>query len=209
MMKKSMQSLMRFGVFVAAMTSVYALATDACAQSGNANHLSIVQFCNAQGFKCSLAFVDTREGEDVVATVKSYLAKSGEAAAGSQISVQASCSPGWVASVRAEEGTVSNGGVVTGSATVCGYTDPVSALKVALSQCNEQTAGICKNANHIKAVWGQWKGQTPNQRVIEPGRPYDPMSYPDGQQCDSTVPIYSTSKCLPQALSQLKEAGMP
>ena len=193
--------------FVLAATAV-SLATNASAQARPPDQLSIVQFCNAQGFKCQLRFVDSHRGEDVVALSQAYLTRSGDSMLGPKISMQANCSPGWVASVTAQEGTISSGGVVSGNATVCGYPDPVAALKAALQACDTQTPGVCKNANHIRAVWGQWNGVTASRRLIEPGRPYDPLSYPDGQQCSSTVPIYSTSTCLPEAVHPLKEAGV-
>ena len=189
-----------------ALQTVRSVQITAAASAGD--RLSIVQLCNPQGGKCNLMFVDTRPGEDVVGATQSYLARSSGNVVVGSINVQANCSPGWLASVRAEQGTVSSGGVTVGTATVCGYPDAVSALSAALTACNEQTFGICQNANRLKAVWGEWKGVTPAQRVVESGRPYDPMSYPDGQQCESTVPIYSTSSCLPQALSQLKAAGV-
>jgi len=184
------------------------LSNQASAQARQTDQLSIVEFCNTQGFKCQLRFVDSYRGENVVAIIQNYLARAGDTTLGTQVSVQADCSPGWIASVQAQDGTVSSGGLLTGSATVCGYSDPVAALKAALQACDSQSANLCRNANQIRAVWGQWDGVTASRRPVEPGRPYDPLSYPDGQQCSSTVPIFSTSSCLPEAVHQLKAAGV-
>ena len=64
--------------------------------------LSIVQLCSPNNGKCTLAFVDTRDGDDAAALVRDYYRRTGGKAT-PNVSTQATCASGWIASAMAEQ----------------------------------------------------------------------------------------------------------
>ena len=170
--------------------------------------LSIVQLCSPNNGKCTLAFVDTRDGDDAAALVRDYYRRTGGKAT-PNVSTQATCASGWIASAMAEQGSVAAGGISRGQAEVCGYVSAPAALKAVLDACDAQTAGGCRQATRINVVWGYWDGLKPNGRETDPGRPYEAATHSGGGACDSTLPLVESPACKAQAAVQLRAAGMP
>lgn len=170
--------------------------------------LAIVQICSPINHKCELAFVDTRDGDDPAKLVRDYFHRTGGKAT-PNVTTQAVCAAGWIASASAEQGSVAGGGVARGQAEVCGYTSAALALKAALDACDAQTAGGCRQANHVRIAWGYWDGLKPNGRDSDPGRPYDAAKHAGGESCDSPVPLVESVACPGAAAVQLRAAGLP
>ena len=172
------------------------------------NRLSIVQLCTPTNRRCTLAFVDTRDGDDAAALVREYFRRTGGAAT-PNVTTQATCAGGWIARVAAEQGTVAGGGILRGQALVCGYATAAAALKALLDACDAQIPGGCRQANHVNVAWGHWDGLTPNGSVADPGRPYEAATHTEGQSCDSALPLVESPACTGSAAVQLRAAGLP
>ena len=172
------------------------------------NRLSIVQLCNPNNRRCTLAFVDTREGDDAASLVRDYYRRTGGEAT-PNVTTQATCAGGWIARISAEQGTVAGGGILRGQALVCGYVSAPAALRALLDACDLQIPGGCRQANHVNVAWGYWDGLTPNGSVTEPGRPYEAATHTQGQSCDSALPLVESPACTGSAAVLLRAAGLP
>lgn len=170
--------------------------------------LSIVQICSPINGKCALAFVDIRDGDDAATLVRDYFRRTGGKAT-PNVTTQANCAAGWIASVITEQGSVAGGGIMRGQAQVCGYVSAASALRAVLDACDAQTAGGCRQANRISATWGYWDGLKPNGRETDPGRPYEIATHAGGESCESVVPLVESPSCKGAAAVQLRTAGLP
>ena len=154
--------------------------------------LYIVQQCASlsQGGRCSVSFVQTPAG----------MAATGD--------VAQTCSPGWLAHVTAERGTVEKGGVNRGQAVVCGHTEPANALRALFVACDEQTLGICRDANHVNVQWAYWSGDDASLKQLPMDTPLQIEQLPQAQQCASVVPIVESVGCPPQAAVLLRQNGL-
>lgn len=188
----------RFSGFVlATLGSVVALLTPASqaqtmASGEPALSLYIVQQCAAlaRGGRCAIGFVQAR------------------ADANPPAQVQQTCSPGWVAHISAERGTVESGGINRGQAAVCGHGDPDQALRALLAACNAQTLGICQNANHVNVQWAMWSGTDPALRALPMGVALNLDQLPQAAQCASVVPLVESVSCPATAAVQLRNSGL-
>lgn len=154
--------------------------------------LYIVQQCASlsKGGRCSVSFVQTPAG----------MRATGD--------VTQTCSPGWLAHVTAERGTVEKGGVNRGQAVVCGHTEPANALRALFVACDEQTLGICRDANHVNVQWAYWSGDDAALKQLPMDTPLQIEQLPQAQQCASVVPIVESVGCPPQAAILLRQNGL-
>ena len=154
--------------------------------------LYIVQQCASlsKGGRCALSFVQTPAG----------MTATGD--------VTQTCSPGWLAHVTAERGTVEKGGVNRGQAVVCGHTEPANALRALFVACDEQTLGICRDANHVNVQWAYWSGDAAALKQLPMDEPLQIEQLPQAQQCASVVPIVESVGCPPQAAVLLRQNGL-
>jgi len=173
----------------------------------NAGRLSLVQICSPTGGNCSLAFVDSLPADNVSKLVTDYFVRTARTPV-PQVSVESNCSPGWVASVLSEQGSVVGGGLLHAQAAVCGYPTPAAAINKALDVCDAKTSGGCRKSSRIKVVWGQWAGSKLAGRDLEPGRPYEAWSYAGGMGCESPVPIVVSASCSAEAAAAVRAAGV-
>ena len=169
--------------------------------------LSLIQVCAPTGGNCSLAFVDSLPADNVSKIVSDYFARTSRTPA-PQVSVESNCSPGWVASVMSEQGSVLGGGLLHAQAAVCGHPTPQSAINKALDVCDAKTSGGCRKSSRIKVVWGQWMGNKLAGRDLDPGRPYEAWSYAGGMGCESPVPIVVSASCSNEAAAMVRAAGV-
>jgi len=181
--------------------------TTAVAPATGDGRLSLMQICAPPGVKCTLAFVDSRPTDDVSQLVRAYFQRVG-ANPIPQVSVESNCSPGWVASVLSEQGSVLGGGLLHAQSAVCGHPDAMSAINKALDVCDAKTSGGCRTSSRIKVVWGLWDGNKLSGRDMDPGRPYEAWNYPGGQSCESTVPVIESGTCSRAAAEALRAAGV-
>jgi hypothetical protein len=173
----------------------------------NMGRLSLVQVCGPTGGNCTLAFVDSLPADNVSKLVRDYFARTSRIPA-PQVSVESNCSPGWVASVMSEQGSVLGGGLLHAQAAVCGHPTPASAINKALDVCDAKTSGGCRKSSRIKVVWGQWTGNKLAGRDLEPGRPYEAWAYAGGMACESPVPIVVSASCSNEAAAMVRAAGV-
>lgn len=154
--------------------------------------LFIVQQCASMstGGRCNLSFVQTPAG----------MTASGD--------VTQTCAPGWLAHVTAERGTVEKGGVNRGQAVVCGHTEPANALRALFVACNEQTLGICRDANHVNVQWAYWSGDEPALKQLPMDTALQIEQLPKAQQCASVVPLVESVSCSPEAAVLLRQTGL-
>jgi len=155
--------------------------------------LFITQQCapTSRGGRCSVSFVQVRSAErPVVGTV------------------QQTCAPGWVARIAAERGTVEKGGVNRGEAVVCGYTDPTAALRALLQTCDEQTLGICRDANQVNVQWAFWSPDDPALQMLPMNAVLPVDRLPQAQACQSPVPLIESASCPPATAAQLRLVGL-
>lgn len=154
--------------------------------------LYIVQQCASlsKGGRCNLSFVQTPAG----------IKPSGD--------ITQTCSPGWLAHVTAERGTVEKGGVNRGQAVVCGHTEPTNALRALFIACDEQTLGICRDANHVNVQWAYWSGNEAALKQLPMDTALQIEQLPQAQQCASVVPLVESVSCSPQAAVLLRQSGL-
>ena len=154
--------------------------------------LSIVQVCSpmSRGGRCQLTFVQTPAG----------MTATGD--------VTQTCAPGWLAHVRAERGTVEKGGVNRGQAVVCGHTEPANALRALFIACDEQTLGICRDANHVNVQWAYWSGDDAALKQLPMDTALDIEQLPQAKQCASVIPLVESVSCSPQAAVLLRQTGL-
>jgi len=155
--------------------------------------LFITQQCapTSRGGRCTLSFVQVRSGERPVAGT-----------------VQQTCAPGWVARVAAERGTVEKGGVNRGEAVVCGYEEPTAALRALLQTCDEQTLGICRDANQVNIQWAFWSPENPSLQMLPMNAALPVNRLPQAQACESPVPLVESASCPPTTAVQLRLVGL-
>lgn len=154
--------------------------------------LSIVQTCSpmSRGGRCNLSFVQTPSG----------MRASGD--------VTQICAPGWLAHVAAERGTVERGGVNRGQAVVCGHAEPAQALRALFVACNEQTLGICRDANYVNVQWAYWSGSADALKQLPMDAPLQIEQLPQAQQCASAVPLVESVSCSAKAAVLLRQSGL-
>jgi len=155
--------------------------------------LFITQQCasTSRGGRCSVSLVQVRTGVKPTA---------GE--------VQQVCAPGWIAHVAAQRGTVEKGGVNRGEAVVCGYTDPLAALRALVKACDEQTLGICSDANQVNVRWGLWEPSSMAVQVLPTDAALPIERLPQAQACASPVPLVESGACPPSAAVVLRQVGL-
>jgi len=154
--------------------------------------LYITQQCKplSQGGRCRLLFVQVPAG----------LTPTSE--------VSQTCAPGWLAHVTAERGTVEKGGVNRGQAVVCGHTEAEAAIRAAMVSCDEQTFGICQDADYINIQWAFWSGQGDALTRLPMDEPLNLERLPQAQQCASAVPLVESASCQPAAAVLLRQSGL-
>lgn len=118
------------------------------------------------------------------------------------------CAPGWVAHVKAERGTVEQGGVNRGQAVVCGYEKPEEAIRALFIACDKQTLGICQDANHVDVQWGYWSGSRAELKDLPMNKPLQIASLPKATRCVSAVPLVESATCGPAAAVLLRKSGL-
>jgi hypothetical protein len=148
--------------------------------------LSLVQTCTPtrSGNTCNLVFVEAR------ATVES------------------TCSPGWVASVVSQQGSVQGGGTLRAYSAVCGHPNANSALTAAFNICDGRTQGGCRKSSQVTVLWGRWSADQPGAGSGEPGKPLDASGLSGGLRCESRLPLFESARCGSTAASQLRFFGL-
>ena len=154
--------------------------------------LYIVEQCAplAQGGRCGLGLVQMPDA----------MLPSGK--------VQSTCTAGWLAHIGAERGTVEKGGVNRGQAVVCGYAEPQEAIRAVLLACNEQTLGICRDANYVNVQWAFWSGDGADLKQLPMDVTLQIEQLPQAQQCASVVPLTESVSCPPAAAVLLRQNGL-
>ncbi|HEY7804478.1 MAG TPA: hypothetical protein VIC30_08615 [Orrella sp.] len=181
-------------VFAAMAQTQTAQAQSTRAQTTDTSELSlyIVEQCASlsQGGRCRLEFVQVPTG--LTPTAK----------------VSQTCAPGWLVHLTAERGTVEKGGINRGQAVVCGHTDPESAIRSAMIACDEQTFGICQDADYVNVQWGFWSGDDAALMKLVMDEPLPIEQLPKAQQCASAVPLVESASCPPTAAVLLRQSGL-
>ncbi len=172
--------------------------------------LSLVQICTPtrSGNTCNLAFVEARAGQDAAGLTRDYFSRAGGEAT-PKITVESPCSPGWVASVVSQQGSVQGGGVLRAYAAVCGHPNAASALSAAFNICDGRTQGGCRKSSRVNVLWGRWSPEQPGAGSGEPGKPLEASGLASGQRCDSALPLVESQHCGNTAASQLRFFGLP
>jgi hypothetical protein len=154
--------------------------------------LSITQTCQpmSRGGRCSLSFVQTTQGQQPIGDV------------------QQSCAPGWLAHITALRGTVEKGGVNRAQAVVCGHTQPQAAIRALLIVCDEQSLGICQDANDVDVRWAYWSPDEAQVQGLPRNQALSLEQLPRAARCQSPVPIIESSSCAPEAAVLLRQSGL-
>lgn len=154
--------------------------------------LSIAQTCAPmnKGGRCSLNFIQTM-GDPLV-----------------ENDVQERCAPGWVASITALRGSVEKGGINRGQAMVCGYTSPQEAIRGLMRTCDENTRGICSDANDVTVQWGFWSSTSDQIQALPRNQPLSISQFEQATRCQSPVPLVESVDCPPQAAVVLRQSGL-
>lgn len=154
--------------------------------------LSITQTCQpmSRGGRCSLSLVQTFEGQ----------MPTGD--------VQQRCAPGWLARITAMRGSVEKGGINRGQAVVCGHPAPEAAIRALLMACDEQTRGICQDANDIDVRWAYWSPDEAQIQALPRNQALSLEQMPQAMRCTSPVPIVESSHCPPPAAVLLRQSGL-
>ena len=164
------------------------------AQTTDASELSlyIVEQCASlsQGGRCRLEFVQVPTGLTPAAKVSQ------------------TCAPGWLVHLTAERGTVEKGGINRGQAVACGHTGAESAIRAAMVSCDEQTFGICQDADYVNVQWGFWSGDDAALMKLVMDEPLPIEQLPKAQQCASAVPLVESASCGPTAAVLLRQSGL-
>jgi hypothetical protein len=171
--------------------------------------LSLVQTCTQtrSGNTCNLVFIEARAGQDPAALTRDYFTRTaGEPTP--RASVENTCSPGWVASVVSQQGTVQGGGILRAYAAVCGHPNANSALTAAFNICDGRTQGGCRKSSRVDVLWGRWSADLPGAGTGEPGKPLTAAGLSGGQRCDSSLPIQESARCGSNAATQLRFFGL-
>ena len=172
--------------------------------------LSLVQVCTPtrSGNTCNLVFVESRAGQDAAQLTREYFSRVGGEAT-PKTSVESNCSPGWVASVVSQQGTVQGGGVLRAYAAVCGHPNAASALTAAFNICDGRTQGGCRQSSRVNVLWGRWAADRSGAGLGDPGQPLDASGLSSGQRCDSAIPLVESGQCGGAAAAQLRLFGLP
>ena len=172
--------------------------------------LSLVQTCTPtrSGNTCNLVFVEARAGQDPAALTRDYFSRTGGEAT-PRATVESTCSPGWVASVVSQQGSVQGGGTLRAYAAVCGHPNANSALTAAFNICDGRTQGGCRKSSQVTVLWGRWSADQPGAGSGEPGKPLDASGLSGGLRCDSKLPLFESGRCGSNAASQLRFFGLP
>jgi hypothetical protein len=154
--------------------------------------LYIAEQCQplAQGARCRLGFVQVPIGRQPTGNISQ------------------TCAPGWLVHVTAERGTVERGGVNRGAAAACGHADAQAAIRQALTSCDEQTFGICQDADHIDIQWAYWSGADDALNALAMNAPLPIEQLPQARQCTSVVPLVESASCPPAAAVLLRQSGL-
>lgn len=144
----------------------------------------------ARGGRCSVSFVQVPTGT----------APSGD--------IQQQCAPGWLAHVMAERGTVEKGGVNRGQAVACGHEQAEQAIRALLLACDQQTMGICGDANYVDIKWGFWSGEGESLARLPMDQSLPIEQLPQAQACASDVPLQESASCPPSAAVTLRNSGL-
>ena len=192
--------VLAFGIVFAAMAQTQAVQAQSTqgqstqGQTTNASELSlyIAEQCAplSQGGRCRLEFVQVPTG--LTPTAK----------------VSQTCAPGWLVHLIGERGTVEKGGINRGQAVVCGHTGPESAIRSAMIACDEQTFGICQDADYVNIQWGFWSGDDAALMRLVMDEPLAIEDLPQAQQCASVVPLVESASCPPTAAVLLRQSGL-
>lgn len=171
--------------------------------------LSLVQACTQtrSGNTCQLFFIEGHAGQDAAVLTREYFSRVGGEAT-PKTSVESPCSPGWVAAVVSQQGTVQGGGILRAYAAVCGHPNAASALNAAFNSCDGRTQGGCRQSSRVNVLWGRWAADRSGSGMGEPGRPLDAASLVSGQRCDSAIPLVESAQCSGAAASQLRLFGL-
>ena len=171
--------------------------------------LSLVQTCTPtrSGNTCNLVFVEARAGQDPAALTRDYFSRIGGEAT-PRASVESTCSPGWVASVVSQQGSVQGGGILRAYAAVCGHPNANSALTAAFNICDGRTQGGCRKSSQVTVLWGRWSADQPGAGSGEPGKPLDASGLSGGLRCESRLPLFESARCGSNAASQLRFFGL-
>ncbi len=171
--------------------------------------LSLVQTCTPtrSGNTCNLVFVEARAGQDPAALTRDYFSRIGGEAA-PRVTVESACSPGWVASVVSQQGSVQSGGTLRAYAAVCGHPNANSALTAAFNICDGRTQGGCRKSSQVTVLWGRWSADQPGAGTGEPGKPLDASGFSGGLRCESRLPLFESARCGSNAASQLRFFGL-
>ena len=171
--------------------------------------LSLVQLCTPtrSGNTCNLVFVEARAGQDPAALTRDYFSRIGGEAT-PRASVESTCSPGWVASVVSQQGSVQGGGILRAYAAVCGHPNANSALTAAFNICDGRTQGGCRKSSQVTVLWGRWSADQPGAGSGEPGKPLDASGFSGGLRCDSKLPLFESARCGSTAAAQLRFFGL-
>ncbi|MEI7571226.1 MAG: hypothetical protein WCJ34_17475 [Alcaligenaceae bacterium] len=172
--------------------------------------LSLVQSCTPtrSGNTCNLVFIEARAGQDAATLTRDYFSRTGGEAT-PRTTVESQCSPGWVASVVSQQGSVQGGGMLRAYAAVCGHPNAVSALTAAFNICDSRTQGGCRQSNRVNVLWGRWSADQPGAGTGQPGKPLDASGLASGQRCESGLPLLESVQCGSNAASQLRFFGLP
>lgn len=171
--------------------------------------LSLVQTCTPtrSGNTCNLVFVEARAGQDPAALTRDYFSRTGGEAT-PRATVESACSPGWVASVVSQQGSVQGGGILRAYAAVCGHPNAASALTAAFNNCDSRTQGGCRKSSQVTVLWGRWSADQPGAGSGEPGKPLDASGLSGGLRCESKLPLFESGRCGSTAASQLRFFGL-
>jgi len=172
--------------------TVQAKSTQARTTDTSELSLYIAEQCAplSQGGRCRLEFVQVPTG--LTPTAK----------------VSQTCASGWLVHLTAERGTVEKGGINRGQAVVCGHTDAESAIRAAMVSCDEQTFGICQDADYVNVQWGFWSGDDAALMKLVMDEPLPVEQLPQAQQCASAVPLVESASCPPTAAVLLRQSGL-
>lgn len=175
-----------------AMMAATALGQSSTSASEPALSLYITEQCAslAQGGRCQLGFLQVPSG----------VQPRGD--------ISQTCAPGWLVHVTAERGTVERGGVNRGQAVVCGHQQPTAAIRSALLKCDEQTFGICQDADHVDIEWAYWSGEASALNQLPMNEPLAVDLLPQAQQCVSVVPLVESPDCPAPAAVLLRQSGL-
>lgn len=171
--------------------------------------LSLVQTCTPtrSGNTCNLVFVEARAGQDPAALTRDYFSRTGGEAT-PRATVESACSPGWVASVVSQQGSVQGGGILRAYAAVCGHPNAASALTAAFNNCDSRTQGGCRKSSQVTVLWGRWSADQLGAGSGEPGKPLDASGLSGGLRCESKLPLFESGRCGSTAASQLRFFGL-